>query len=222
MAHLWPVIHLDTPELAYRNAAIAQRAGVRGVFLIHMDGLDEQIDPIAEQIKQRYPGLRVGVNYLSLDAPTALARAIALGHDASWSDKPGVRSDYIDPSAQGMSELLRNNPKHQFFASVAFKYQPNDPDPGTAAMRALRLGMTPTTSGKGTGHAPPVEKLALIRQTIGAEAPLALASGATPDNAQVLAPYLSDILVSTGISSSFSEFDEALLGRLVLSIQPAI
>lgn len=217
MTQLWPVIHLDTPELAYRNAAIAQRAGVRGIFLIHMDGLDEQIDPIAEQIRQRYPDLRIGVNYLSLDAPTALARAIALGHDASWSDRPGIRSDSLDPAAEAMHTLLKEHPKHQFFASVAFKYQPTDPNPGLAAARALELGMIPTTSGLATGKAPPVEKLELIRQTIGNIAPLALASGATPDNAHLLALHLSDILVSTGISSSFYEFDEALLGKLVLS-----
>lgn len=222
MTQLWPVIHLVTPELAYRNAAMAQRAGVRGVFLIHMNGQDDQIDPIAEQIKRRYPDLRVGVNYLSLAAPAALARAITLGHDASWSDRPGVRSDHMECSTQAMSELLKQNPTHQFFASVAFKYQPKDPDPSTAALRALALGMIPTTSGEATGHAPPAEKLALIRQAIGPVSPLALASGATPSNAHVLAPYLTDILVSTGISTNADEFDETLLGKLVLATSPIL
>ena len=62
---VWPVIHLSTLELAYRNASMAAEHGAEGVFLIHMDGDDEQILPVALHLKSRLPGLMLGGNYLS-------------------------------------------------------------------------------------------------------------------------------------------------------------
>ena len=117
-----------------------------------------------------------------------------------------------------MAEVLAARPDHTFFASVAFKYQPADPDPGEAARRALELGMLPTTSGDATGHAPDPAKLERIRAIIGppsAHAPLALASGVSPENAAALAPHLTDVLVSTGVSSDFHTFAPDRLARLV-------
>jgi hypothetical protein len=215
---IWPVIHVSTPELALRNAEMAARVGAHGVFLIHMEGHDELLDPLGEGIMTRFPGLHVGVNYLSMKAPDALARAVRLGYSASWSDSPGVRSDGVDDGARDMASILTLHPRHHFFASVAFKYQPLDPNPGLAAQRALGLGMIPTTSGVATGSAPDVAKLDGIRQIIGAKAagvPLAVASGVTPENAAELLPYLSDVLVSTGISESFHVFDETRLRQLM-------
>ena len=85
---VWPVIHFDTPASAYRNAAIAAHCGCTGVFLIHMDGLDDQLDPVAVEIKRRHPELKVGINYLTLPAPVALVRSLSLGLDATWTDTP--------------------------------------------------------------------------------------------------------------------------------------
>lgn len=219
MTHIWPVIHIDTPEIACANAAMAARHGAKGVFLIQMEGDDEKIDPIAQLIFSLHPGLLVGVNYLSLPAPRALERAIEKGYNASWSDNPGVRSDSIASFVPDIERTLQDYPDHLFFGSVAFKYQKKESDPGEAAKRALDFRMLPTTSGQATGHAPEVEKLIEIRRVIGVQAPLALASGVTPENASILAPYLSDILVSTGISANFYEFDEAKLLELMRVVQ---
>jgi hypothetical protein len=215
---IWPVIHIDTPELAYANAKIAFDAGCVGVFLIHMDGEDEMLDPIGLEIQRRHPDHKIGVNYLSMGAEVAVKRAIAMGFQASWSDNPGVRSDWIDGSADRIGELLAAHPKHSFFASVAFKYQKRDPHPGEAAKRALGMGMIPTTSGEATGKAPAESKLTEIRGQIGPAAPLALASGVTPENGAALGRYLTHILVSTGISASFYRFDPGKLAALVRAI----
>ena len=215
MTRIWPVIHLSTPEMALQNARLAEELGAHGVFLIHMDGWDDQIDPVAARGLKECPRLNLGVNYLSLPAKVAVERSLRLGYHATWSDSPIVRSDYLDTSAQEISDLLKHQ-AHRFFASVAFKYQKIDPNPGLAAERALSLGMTPTTSGEATGHAPSSDKLEKIRDVIGKDASLALASGVTPENASVFAPCLTDILVSTGISSSFYEFDRDLLESLLL------
>ncbi len=215
---IWPVIHIENAEQALLNAAIASKNGVHGVFLIQMEGNDEIIDPIAETIRVAYPSLQLGVNYLSLSAEEALKRALARNYHASWSDRPGVRSDMITPAALLNQQLLQGQ-AHTYFASVAFKYQPTDSDPGMAAKKAISLGMLPTTSGTATGIAPDIEKLQTMRNTIGPGAPLAVASGVDPDNIHAIAPWVSDILVSTGISSDFYHFDDKRLKDLMRVIQ---
>ncbi|MFK4705628.1 hypothetical protein ABIC83_002467 [Roseateles asaccharophilus] len=217
---VWPVIHLDTVELALANADIAARNGCAGVFVIDMSGRDVLTDEAAIQIKRRHPNLQVGVNYLSQRAPDALRRSIALGLDATWTDKPGVTSSGVNENLlAGVADLLAQDPDHLYFGSVAFKYQPTDADPPAAAARALSLGMIPTTSGLATGQPPEASKLFAMRQAVGS-GPLAVASGIDPYNAYELGRFLTHILVATGISSSDTEFDEAALQRLMQQLEP--
>lgn len=219
---IWPVIHFQTNEVALRNAAIAARCGCDGVFLIDMAGQDDpmQLDATAAQIKQLHPKLKVGINFLSLRALDALDRNLHLGLDATWTDSPGIRSDGIEATALDIESRLKASSSHLFFASVAFKYQPEDSDPPMAARFARKLGMVPTTSGMKTGQAPSTEKLRAMQQTnIGSA--LALASGVTPDNVQELGQFLTHVLVSTGISQSFYLFSETLLKQLMANAENA-
>ena len=211
---VWPVIHIRSTEQALRNAARAEQAGCPGVFLIHMEGDDDLIDPIAEQIRVHHAALSIGVNYLSLGALDSLERSLARGWDATWSDRPGVRSDGLTDEAKAIGVLLGHHKNHAYFGSVAFKYQPVDPHPAEAARMALALGMIPTTSGTATGSAPQQEKLAGIRTAIG-EGKLAVASGITPENLHELGPFLSHVLVSTGIGRDFYEIDPDKLAQLM-------
>ena len=145
---VWPVIHLSTPDVAYSNARIAQKCGCAGVFLIEMDGRNDAIDTVAFELKRRFPTLNVGVNYLGMPAHFAVVRSLSLGLDATWSDEPGVRSDGVDPMVKdAIVPVLKQNPAHLFFASVAFKYQPVDVDPPRAARAAHENSLIPTTSG---------------------------------------------------------------------------
>lgn len=217
MPNVWPVIHVKDAQQALGSAVLASRVGAHGVFLIQMEGNDVLMDPIAEKIRSGGLGLKLGVNYLSLPATEALQRAISLGYDASWSDNPGVRSDKINQTAQSCASIISGFPHHRFFASVAFKYQKPEPDPPAAARRALELGFTPTTSGAATGIAPQAEKVKQIHASL-ATLPsftFALASGVDPSNVSYFAPHLTDILVSSGISSDFYTFSESLLSSLI-------
>lgn len=215
---IWPVIHLHNLDLTHRNAALAVENGVDGVFLIHMSGQDEQVLPTALFLKEKFPELKMGANFLSMRAVDAVRAARQIGLDATWSDSPGIRSDRMGAEVDALEEEVRTQGPGLFFASVAFKYQPEDADPGLAALRAWARGFIPTTSGPATGQAPTVQKLAAIRKTLSAHNPrasLALASGADPDNIIELAPFLSHVLVSTGISSSDVAFDPTKLRRFV-------
>lgn len=212
---IWPVIHLQSPSQGITNARLAAKCGCQGVFLISMHGDDTMIDPVADDIKRQLPNLKVGVNYLTKSADKALSDSLAAGHHATWADDAGIRSDAPSPLAHRCEALLIHRTEHLFFAGVAFKYRQKEPDPPRAAARALYLGFLPTTSGAATGSAPDVGKLAGIRAAISPSAPLAVASGITPDNVAVLGPYLSHILVATGVSRSFHDFDAGLLTTLM-------
>lgn len=219
MTRLWPVIHLLDLPLAVANARMAHQAGVHGVFLIHMDGDDHLIGPASRAIASACPGLVLGANFLSLEPLEALEQSLRLGLSATWTDRPGVRSDGTTDQAHRIADRLAGVKDHDFFASVAFKYQPADPDPGAAALAALALGMIPTTSGPATGRAPAVSKLQAIRKAIGPSAGLALASGVDPDNAATLGGWVSDVLVSTGIGADFHTFDEDKIRRLKSALE---
>lgn len=216
---IWPVIHLadeNRRELLQQNLSVIQGTGYggcAGVFLIHMNGDDEATMEEAAWVREAYPDLKVGVNLLGMRADLALQESIWAGLAATWSDSPGVNSKETAERAFAVQALLKANPGHQFFGSVAFKYQPHEPNASAAAAAAADLGMLATTSGPATGKAPELEKLRAMREALGTR-PLAVASGITPDNIHELGSPLTHVLVSTGVSRSFHELDQKLLDWL--------
>ena len=215
---VWPVIHVASPSQSIECARIAHGCGCTGIFLISMRGKDDPLQDIGAGIRSRLPDLKIGINYLTKQCDKALALNIENGFDATWTDASGVRSDIILPKAHAVRALIQTNPGHLFFGGVAFKYQEEDKDPPLAAKFALDYRMIPTTTGEGTGIAAPAQKLAGIRAAIG-DAPLAIASGMTPDNVGELGAFLTHILVATGVSKNEHEFDEPLL-RLFMERLP--
>lgn len=180
------------------------------MMIISMDGNNHQVGPLAELIKRRFPELMVGINYLGVRAHEALADSLSRGLDATWTDQPGVDSQKGSSTALLVESMLLAHPNHLFFGSVAFKYQPHEPDPAAAARRALSLGMIPTTSGSATGSPPEASKLESMFCGL-----LGVASGIDPHNVAELGQHVSHILVSTGISKNFHEFDSDKLALLM-------
>lgn len=214
---VWPVIHLADEgrrKLVRYNVEVARATRCPGVMLIHMRGDDEATLAEAHWVRQTYPDLKVGVNLLATPADQALLASLRAELSATWSDSPGVSSQGVSAMGHRISAVLRAKPSHLFFGSVAFKYQPAEADPAAAAVQATRVGMLATTSGTATGSAPELGKLAAMRAALG-PAPLAVASGITPENVLELGAPLTHLLVATGISRSFHELDPARLHALV-------
>jgi predicted TIM-barrel enzyme len=210
-----PVIHYKDDAQAMRNAERAYDAGCDGVFLIHMEGDNELLAAIACRIKSRWTdNLLVGINYLGMDPAKAVLRNVADGLDMTWTDVQLTHSS-ADPwtYAEMIQTALAKLPTHLVFAGVAFKHQRPEPNPELAARMANKFGFIATTSGSATGIAAEVDKIGHLRAALG-DAPLAIASGVTPENVHEYAPYLSHILVATGVSESFHEFDYEKLYRL--------
>lgn len=206
------VIHHRDNLTTYTNAELAALAGYAGVVLIQMDGRDDELDHPAATLKLGFPELIVGTNRLSASPASAIATDAVLDLDFTWSDNPGASSDGIGPLASGINDMLSKaragGRRHRYFGSVAFKTQALERNPAGAAVVAANMGWIPTTSGPATGKAPAPEKLEAMKAAIG-EFELAVASGVTPENASLIAPHVDWILVATGISRDFHEFDPA-------------
>ena len=209
-----PVIHYHTYARAFENAERAFDAGCDGVLLISMDGDDEPLGPLARQVKARWSDKLVGVNYLTLPANIALRKNLEDGLDVTWTDNAGVHSSGLSTLASLVAGGLEGAEGHQFLGAVAFKHQRAEPDPAAAAVMAAQLGIIPCTSGSATGVAADLEKIRSIRSALAGGA-LGIASGITPDNVMDYAPYVSHILVATGVSSNFYDFDFERLALLV-------
>jgi len=104
-----------------------------------------------------------------------------------------------------------------YFGGTAFKKQRPvaDEDLGTAATIAMEWMDVVTTSGMATGEEADDTKVRTFREAIG-EAPLALASGVTPENASRYSE-VDCFMVATGISlpGSFYDIDPQLLKQLM-------
>ena len=143
-----------------------------------------------------------------------------MGFAMLWGDDLGVDSSGLNDTARHIESLRLRNPAFQVFASVAFKYRPYEPDPAKAALNALKAGFIPTTSGSGTGSAPELEKIVKMSRATGGV--LAIASGMTPWNVAEYAPFLSHILVATGIAVDEHRMDPDKLHLLIANARAAV
>jgi hypothetical protein len=199
------VIH-SRPKDALENAVTAMNCGCDGVFFIsHGDMTPAELLYLSDSGVFSRPQ---GVNLLGFPVIDAMNMA---GSRASmvWSDytPSGREREVLEAERHDMSF------NGLFFGGVAFKYQPQPLDLRQAAEEVRGFVDVLTTSGDGTGYAPEVEKLAVLAEGFGNK--IAVASGVTPENVVPMLPYLSHILVSTGISKDFYTIDPDKCKRLV-------
>ncbi len=222
-----PVIHVRDARQACRNAAVAIEAGAQGVFLINHDFPREELVPILGEVRARFPSLWLGVNFLAVtgrDAFPVLGRLRAEGVeiDAYWADDARiderVPADEQTEAAEIAAAREVSGWTGLYFGGTAFKKQRPvaTADHEAAALTAASWMDAVTTSGVATGEAADRAKIAAFRRGCG-DAPLALASGVTPENAAGYAPDVDAMLVATGISrpGDFYEIDPARLRRLL-------
>ena len=218
---IFPVIHYLDRDTAFTEVGTAVLCGADGVFLISHHGNDQELMEVGIAIQQKYHGFPVGINLLSTAPVNAAWSAIKMGFPMLWGDDMGVDSTGLKDTGTQVAAIRasRKNPVLQVFASVAFKYRPHEPDPVKAALNALETGFIPTTSGSGTGTAPELEKIASMSQATGGV--LAIASGMTPWNVAEYAPFLSHILVATGIAIDEHRVDADKLRLLIENARAA-
>lgn len=213
---IYPVIHFLNRDVAFEEAQKAIDSGADGIFLISHRGNDAELLSVACSIKVEHPGFPIGVNFLSMEGLDATIAARKSDLPMVWGDDLGVDSTgFTDMGLSIRAQKAVHPNGFDVFASVAFKYRPHEPNPSLAAKNALEAGFIPTTSGSGTGSAPELGKIITMSQATGGM--LAVASGMTPENIAAYAPYLSHILVATGIAQDEFRIDVAKLKKLIFN-----
>lgn len=222
-----PVIHVLEEAQTTRNVRLALQEGAQGVFLINHDFHYRQLLPIISKVRETFPSLWLGVNFLGVSGAAAFSVLGELASkgtmvDAYWADNARI-DEHVGLTDQKAAigiqlERERSNWKGLYFGGTAFKKQQlvGDKDVGVAAFLASHFMDVITTSGQATGVAAAVEKIKAMRAGCG-EAAMALASGVTPSNALDYTPYVDCFLVVTGISISgdFYNFDPTRLRSLL-------
>lgn len=220
MTKVLPVIHHRDVGLTFEQVDLVFECGADGVFLISHGGDDYDLMDIIIQLRKENPKYYVGVNFLGINGPVeAYNVAATTGANAVWMDDAGVNSVHTEFGQKVAAAKRARAGSEDIFASVAFKYQGPEENPALAAQNALALGFIPTTSGSGTGRAPELQKIIDMSNAVGGQ--LAVASGMTPENVAQFAPYLSHILVATGVSLDMHRFDYEKLTAFIGAVRNA-
>ena len=219
------VIHALDRVQVVRNARIAAREGAHGVVLINHDFGHEGLLPLIREVRDRFPSLWLGVNFLAVTGARAFP---VLGDlegsgcvvDAYWADDARIdeRSD-AQREADAIAEARRASGwSGLYLGGTAFKKQRTvQPEDFEAAARiAVRYMDAVTTSGVATGRTAEVSKIEAFRTGCSDQA-LAVASGVNPDNAGAYAGLVDAILVATGINRAgdFYNIEPMRLRRLL-------
>lgn len=220
-----PVIHARDRGQVARNVQVAVREGAHGVFLINHDFALDGLLPLIREVRDRYPSLWLGANFLGVTGAQAFPVLGDLERsgcvvDAYWADDARIdeRSEK-QHEADAMAETRRTSGwTGLYLGGTAFKKQ-REVRPEhfeTAARIAARHMDAVTTSGVATGRSAEVSKIEAFR-TGCADQALAVASGVTPDNAGVYAGLVDAILVATGINCTgdFYNIEPMRLRRLL-------
>ena len=222
-----PVIHVLDNQQTERNVRIAVEEGAQGVFLINHDFDYEQMLPIIAHVRQRFPHLWLGVNFLAVtgkDAFPVLAQLAEQGIvvDAYWGDDARIDEKSDSEQQTEAAEIAQIKAEGGwnglYFGGTAFKKQRPvaSADYAQAATLASQYMDVVTTSGIATGEAADSDKIDQFRSGCG-DGVLALASGVTPANAHLYGDKVDAFLVATGINkaSDFYNIDAAKLRKLL-------
>lgn len=218
-----PVVHVEDREQAVRNTAIAVEAGSDGIFLISMKGRShDYLREIHSEVSEKFPGFWIGVNYLDLPAVEVFAN-LNPRINGVWTDNAEINESLGEQlrAAQIKKAKERNGWQGLYFGGIAFKYQERVADANleqTARVAAKYMDVV-TTSGSGTGSAPDVTKIELMKRGVG-DFPLAIASGISPDNVYKYLEIADAFLVASSLLVPNTEnFDPVKVKALIQAVR---
>lgn len=222
-----PVIHVQTEHQVLTNAKAAFETGCDGVFLINMQDPEtlarmshENLFKMHQLVKKEFGTWWVGVNYL--DLPTAKTFEYADSTiNGIWADDAEI-FEWLEEQVAAeniKTAKVKSGWKGLYFGGVAFKYQRGVDNPGLAAKIATSFVDVVTTSGKATGSAPDIEKIELMKESMG-NFPLAIASGISPENVKQFMPYVDYFIVATSLLTPGTEdFDKDKIKELIDNVR---
>lgn len=208
---VFPVVHINDIREAADQASVAFEAGADGVYLIdHRAGVPTRLINTFNDVAKEHPDKFVGVNYLQYDSAATAFDDVLLRESANELVRlpDGIWVDNADQSKETTMKIRADFPHLnaiRYLGGVAFKYTDfYKEDPEEAAHEATRLMDyvdVVTTSGRGTGYAPSPEKIARMKEAIGPDKKLAVASGISSENIAQYGQTFDQLLVSTSIET---------------------
>ena len=200
MTKIIPVIHTIHLEQVQYNINLCQSNGIEDVMLIshrinNWKKASFEFETYFNWIRETYPTMSVGINYLQLPTLDAMNEAKRIGFDYLWADKSYIRKDTLHEALL----IKENKPNLKYFGCVAFKYQKPEEDLEWTCKTATSFMDVVTTSGEATANAPSIEKIRTMKQYIG-DMPLAIASGITPENKYLYEEWVDYFLVASSIT----------------------
>ncbi|MEM7224310.1 MAG: BtpA/SgcQ family protein [Pseudomonadota bacterium] len=222
-----PVIHVLDTTRTEENLRVVIGEGAAGVFLINHDFPVAPFLPIIRQVRERFPNIWLGVNFLAvtgLEAFPVLGELEAEGVplEAYWADDARIDERLpVDDQAEAEEISAARSTsgwRGLYFGGTAFKKQREvaaEDYEASARLSVPRMDVV-TTSGVATGHAADLAKIAAFRDGVG-DGPLAVASGITPENAARYGSAVDAFLVATGINreGDFYTIDPGRLAHLM-------
>lgn len=215
-----PVLHVINEEQMNKNLEIIfDTYNADGVFLINNYCSDEDLYDGFITARNNYKNKWIGINYLG-DPRYAINMATELEADGIWFDNGGVIDDNCK-YAEKLNETMKvAGYKGLNFGGTCFKYQQQPKNISLTVTNACNYMDVVTTSGDGTGKAINLEKLKTIYDASNGNNMIAVASGISPDNVEVIKPYCNIFMANTCISKPKIEiFDEKLVDELINKIR---
>ncbi len=222
-----PVIHVLDVAQAERNARIAIGEGAAGVFLINHDFAYPRLLPIIRHVREKFPALWLGVNFLAVTGKDAFPVLAQLGRegipvDGYWADDARIderRAADDQVEAREIAEIRESCGWQGFYTGgTCFKKQREVSAEHYEYSAGLAVPYMDAvcTSGAATGQAADLGKIATFRRAIG-DAALTVASGITPENAHAYGDEVDGFMVATGINlaGDFYNIDPARLAKLL-------
>ena len=219
-----PVIHVLDKSRTLENVEVLVGEGAAGCFLINHDFGIEPFLPIIHAVRRAFPALWMGVNFLAVTGRGAFPELARLQNEgcgvaAYWADDACIdESRACQTEAQEIDWLRKESGwRGLYFGGTAFKKQravaPSHY--AEAALKASAYMDVVTTSGVATGKEADLSKIEAFRAGVG-DRPMALASGITPDNAEIYRD-VDCFMVATGINKdgNFYDIDATKLARLM-------
>jgi uncharacterized protein len=222
-----PVIHVIDNAQAVRNVRILIAEGAAGCFLINHDFGVERFLPIIAHVRETFPALWLGVNFLAVTGKDAFPmlgkmQRDGIPVDGYWADDARIderrgADDQIEAreiavvrAASSWSGFYTGGTCFKKQRQVTPEHYEYSASLATAFMDAV------CTSGVATGHAADTGKIERFRRGLGDHA-MTLASGITPENARTYMDLVDGFMVATGINldGDFYNISAPKLARLI-------
>ncbi len=229
---VFPVVHINSPEIAVQQTHVAFDHGADGVYLIGHGLSPETVLNTYAQARAEYPTEYIGVNLLGLNAIRAVEKTAEFANKSGivapsglWTDDARTPEGVPATRAMEIKDTHDALARMRLLGGVAFKYRPTfteNPEQAAEEVRDLIDAVdVVTTSGAGTGTPPTFAKIAAMKAAAGSK-PLAVASGISLDNMKDYvnkdgSPLIDEILVASSVETAPSSglFDQATLQAFI-------